>query len=134
MASVCATSLALMDAGVPIKEPVCGVAMGIFADTDESRENITSYRILTDISGLEDYMGDMDFKVAGTLEGITSLQVSLKYFQVVKFLIHLNFELYYSQADFKIHGLPINLIKETLEKSKGIFLNQFMKVQQSLYI
>jgi polyribonucleotide nucleotidyltransferase len=80
MASVCATSLALMDAGVNIKEPVCGVAMGIFADTDESGDKITNYKILTDISGLEDYMGDMDFKVAGTAEGITSLQVSF-YFQ-----------------------------------------------------
>jgi polyribonucleotide nucleotidyltransferase len=76
MASVCATSLALLDAGVPIKEPVCGVAMGIFADFDEKKEKITNYKILTDISGIEDYMGDMDFKVAGTQEGITALQVS----------------------------------------------------------
>ena len=78
MASVCATSLALMDAGVPIKEHVCGVAMGIFADMDESKQKVLDYKILTDISGIEDYMGDMDFKVAGTAEGITSLQVSKK--------------------------------------------------------
>lgn len=76
MASVCATSLALMDAGVPIKEPVCGVAMGIFVETDD-QENIQKYKILTDISGFEDYMGDMDFKVAGTFDGITALQVSV---------------------------------------------------------
>jgi polyribonucleotide nucleotidyltransferase len=93
MASVCATSLALMDAGVPIKEPVCGVAMGIFADTDESKDNVTNYQILTDISGLEDFMGDMDFKVAGTQEGITSLQVIHFYIKTLLSYIDIsNFE------------------------------------------
>lgn len=75
MASVCATSMALMDAGVPIQEPVCGVAMGIFTKFDEKNENIINYKILTDISGFEDYMGDTDFKIAGTLNGITAVQV-----------------------------------------------------------
>ena len=76
MASVCATSMALMDAGVPIKEPVCGVAMGIVTEHDETTNELLKYQILTDISGIEDYMGDMDFKVAGTFDGITALQVS----------------------------------------------------------
>lgn len=75
MASVCASSMALMDAGVPIKETVCGVAMGIFTEFDEKNDSILRYKILTDISGFEDYMGDMDFKIAGTKEGITAVQV-----------------------------------------------------------
>lgn len=72
-ASVCASTLALMDAGVPIKKPVAGVAMGLIKD--ESNGNIA---ILTDIQGLEDFMGDMDFKVAGTPEGITAIQMDIK--------------------------------------------------------
>jgi polyribonucleotide nucleotidyltransferase len=75
MASVCATSMALMDAGVPIKRSVCGVAMGIITKFDETKENLIEYKILTDISGFEDYMGDMDFKIAGTQDGITAIQV-----------------------------------------------------------
>ena len=71
MATVCGTSLSLMDAGVPILAPVAGVAMGLI------RENET-YRILTDILGDEDHLGDMDFKVAGTPEGITALQMDIK--------------------------------------------------------
>ncbi len=79
MASVCATSMALMDAGVPIKESVCGVAMGILTRTeidDNGLEKIIEHKILTDISGFEDYYGDMDFKIAGTINGITAVQVS----------------------------------------------------------
>ncbi|MCS7221401.1 MAG: polyribonucleotide nucleotidyltransferase [Anaerolineae bacterium] len=72
MASVCASTLALMDAGVPIKAPVAGVAMGLI--TDENGR----YAILTDIQGIEDAMGDMDFKVAGTARGITALQMDIK--------------------------------------------------------
>jgi polyribonucleotide nucleotidyltransferase len=72
MGSVCGSSLALMDAGVPIKAPVSGVAMGLM--TDEAGR----YAILTDIQGVEDFMGDMDFKVAGTAEGITALQMDIK--------------------------------------------------------
>ncbi|MBQ9949514.1 MAG: polyribonucleotide nucleotidyltransferase, partial [Clostridia bacterium] len=72
-ASICASTMALMDAGVPIKKPVAGVAMGLIKD--ESNGNIA---ILTDIQGLEDFLGDMDFKVAGTREGITAIQMDIK--------------------------------------------------------
>lgn len=71
MASVCGSTLSLMDAGVPIKSPVAGVAMGLIKSDDD-------YRILTDIAGLEDAMGDMDFKVAGTPKGITAMQMDIK--------------------------------------------------------
>lgn len=71
MASVCATSLALMDAGVPIKAPIAGMAMGLVREGDRRV-------ILTDIMGMEDALGDMDFKVAGTREGVTALQMDLK--------------------------------------------------------
>ncbi len=71
MASVCGSSLALMDAGVPIKSPVAGIAMGMMKEGDR-------YQILTDIQGLEDHIGDMDFKVAGTREGVTALQMDIK--------------------------------------------------------
>ena len=72
-ASICASTMSLMDAGVPIKKPVAGVAMGLIKD--DSTGNIA---ILTDIQGLEDFMGDMDFKVAGTKEGITAIQMDIK--------------------------------------------------------
>jgi polyribonucleotide nucleotidyltransferase len=71
MASVCGTSLSLMDAGVPIKAPVAGVAMGLVKEDDD-------YSVLTDILGDEDHLGDMDFKVAGTENGITALQMDIK--------------------------------------------------------
>jgi polyribonucleotide nucleotidyltransferase len=71
MASVCGTSLALMDAGVPIKAPVAGVAMGLVLDGGR-------YKVITDILGDEDHLGDMDFKVAGTASGITALQMDIK--------------------------------------------------------
>lgn len=70
-ASICAGTLALMDAGVPIKAPVAGIAMGLVMDGD-------NYSVLTDIQGLEDHLGDMDFKVAGTAAGITALQMDIK--------------------------------------------------------
>ncbi|MFQ5854741.1 MAG: polyribonucleotide nucleotidyltransferase [Anaerolineae bacterium] len=73
MASVCASTLALMDAGVPIKKPVSGIAMGLVTEPDIGR-----YKILTDIQGMEDHLGDMDFKVAGTRDGITALQMDIK--------------------------------------------------------
>ena len=88
MASVSGSTLALMDGGVPIKAPVSGVAMGLVKEGDD-------YVILTDIQGLEDHMGDMDFKVAGTRDGITALQM-----------------------DMKITGVSAQLLKEALEKSK----------------
>jgi len=72
MASVCGSTLALMDAGVPISAPVAGIAMGLIMGEDNN------YRVLTDIAGQEDFMGDMDFKVAGTAAGITALQMDIK--------------------------------------------------------
>jgi polyribonucleotide nucleotidyltransferase len=71
MASVCGSSLSLMDAGVPIKAPVAGIAMGLIKEGDD-------YVVLTDIAGVEDHLGDMDFKVAGTEHGITALQMDIK--------------------------------------------------------
>lgn len=71
MASVCASTLALMDTGVPIKAPVAGIAMGLIKEEDR-------YAILTDILGMEDMLGDMDFKVAGTADGVTALQMDIK--------------------------------------------------------
>ena len=71
MASVCGSSLSLMDAGVPLKKPVAGIAMGLIKEGDD-------YIVLTDIAGVEDHLGDMDFKVAGTHDGITALQMDIK--------------------------------------------------------
>jgi polyribonucleotide nucleotidyltransferase len=73
MASVCGSTMALMDAGVPIKAPVAGVAMGLVTDPDSDR-----FTVLTDIQGMEDALGDMDFKVAGTAEGVTAIQMDIK--------------------------------------------------------
>jgi polyribonucleotide nucleotidyltransferase len=89
MASVCGSTLALMDGGVPIKAPVAGVAMGLVKEGDH-------YVILSDIQGLEDHMGDMDFKVAGTADGITALQM-----------------------DMKITGVSAQLLQEALEQAKA---------------
>jgi len=73
MASTCASTIALMDGGVPIKAPVSGIAMGLVAENDSNQV------ILTDIMGIEDYMiGDMDFKLAGTREGVTAIQMDIK--------------------------------------------------------
>ncbi|KAG8197081.1 hypothetical protein JTE90_004347 [Oedothorax gibbosus] len=94
MASVCGGSLALMDAGVPISTPVAGVAMGLISVPDEDKPyKISDYRILTDILGLEDYMGDMDFKIAGSKKGITA-----------------------AQLDIKIAGLPLPIIMEAIKQ------------------
>jgi polyribonucleotide nucleotidyltransferase len=71
MGSVCGSTLALMDAGVPILRPVAGIAMGLIKEGDR-------VAVLTDIQGMEDHLGDMDFKVAGTSEGITALQMDIK--------------------------------------------------------
>jgi polyribonucleotide nucleotidyltransferase len=90
MGSVCGSTMALMDAGVPIKAPVAGVAMGLITD-DTGR-----YKILTDIQGTEDHLGDMDFKVAGTAAGITALQM-----------------------DIKISGLSTKMMKEALTQAYG---------------
>jgi polyribonucleotide nucleotidyltransferase len=73
MASVCGGSLSMMDAGVPLKAPVAGIAMGLVMN-----EQTGKYAVLTDIAGAEDHYGDMDFKVAGTREGVTALQMDIK--------------------------------------------------------
>ncbi|GIT69753.1 MAG: hypothetical protein Ct9H300mP27_08570 [Chloroflexota bacterium] len=73
MGSVCGSSLALMDAGVPMKAPVAGIAMGLVTNSDGG------YAILSDIQGIEDFLGDMDFKVAGTAQGINALQMDIKF-------------------------------------------------------
>jgi polyribonucleotide nucleotidyltransferase len=88
MASVCGSTLALMDAGVPIKAPVAGIAMGLMSDG-------TNFRVLTDIQGVEDFTGDMDFKVAGTREGITALQL-----------------------DTKLDGIPEKVLSDALAQAK----------------
>lgn len=87
-ASICAGTLALMAAGVPIKSPVAGIAMGLISDG-------TNYTVLTDIQGLEDHLGDMDFKVAGTKDGITALQM-----------------------DIKIQGITEQILREALTQAK----------------
>lgn len=101
MASVCGSTLALMDTGVPIKAPVAGIAMGLIKEDDR-------YQILTDIQGLEDHLGDMDFKVAGTAKGITALQM-----------------------DIKIKGITPELMMKALEqarKARLFILDEMLKV------
>lgn len=88
MAAVCGSTLSLMDAGVPIKKPVSGIAMGVITGQDNQ------YKILTDIAGLEDFNGDMDFKVAGTKDGITAVQL-----------------------DMKVMGLSIDILEEALKQA-----------------
>ena len=95
MASVCGTSLSLMDAGVPIKSPVAGVAMGLVKEDED-------YTVLTDILGDEDHLGDMDFKVAGTADGITALQMDIKIQGITKEIM----EIALNQAkDARLHIL-----------------------------
>ncbi len=88
-ASICASTLALMDGGVPIKAPVAGIAMGLMYEDDKN------YKVLTDIQGPEDHHGDMDFKVAGTRDGITAIQL-----------------------DVKVEGVPIKILGEAMRQSK----------------
>lgn len=90
MGSVCASSVALMDAGVPIPRHIAGISMGLMMASD------TSYRILTDIQGPEDHHGDMDFKAAGTREGLTAIQM-----------------------DVKVEGVTIQILRETLEQARA---------------
>lgn len=89
MAATCSSCLALMDAGVPLKNPVSGIAMGLMMDGD------TPY-VLSDIADAEDFAGDMDFKVTGTAQGITALQM-----------------------DMKVHGLPVDILAQAIEQSKA---------------
>ncbi len=90
-ASICGSTLALMDAGVPIRKPVAGISTGLVTDKNDSNR----YIMLTDIQGIEDFFGDMDFKVGGTKDGITAIQV-----------------------DIKIDGLTYDIIKEAFERTK----------------
>lgn len=89
-ASICGSTLALMDAGVPIKAPVAGIAMGLMKSDDGKK-----VAVLSDIQGLEDFLGDMDFKVAGTRQGITAIQM-----------------------DIKIKGIDRNILETALEQAK----------------
>ncbi len=115
-ASICASSLALMDGGVPIKAPVAGIAMGLMSRVARSRaiegydssQNL-EYKILTDIQGPEDHHGDMDFKVAGTREGITAIQL-----------------------DVKVEGVPIKILAEAMKQSKKARLAILDKIQSEI--
>jgi polyribonucleotide nucleotidyltransferase len=102
MASACAASLSLMDAGVPIREPVGGIAIGLVTDAD-------SYKILTDIAGVEDHYGDMDFKVTGTKNGITAIQL-----------------------DIKIEGITFPIIEEVLRAAKEARTVILNKMQEAI--
>jgi polyribonucleotide nucleotidyltransferase len=102
MGSVCGSTLSMMDAGVPISKPVSGAAMGLIKEGDE-------VRILTDIQGIEDFLGDMDFKVAGTDVGITALQM-----------------------DMKIAGLPLETIAEAINKAKPARAHILAKMLESI--
>lgn len=112
-ASICGSTLALMDAGVPIKKPVAGISTGLVTDKNDSNR----YVMLTDIQGIEDFFGDMDFKVGGTKDGITAIQV-----------------------DIKTDGLTYDIIKEAFEKTKiardyildEIMLKQIEKPRQEI--
>ena len=103
MGSVCGSTLALMDAGVPIKAPVAGVAMGLVMDEDGK------YAILTDIQGVEDFLGDMDFKVAGTANGVNALQM-----------------------DIKIKGITPKVMEEALNQAKQARFVVLEKIQNTL--
>jgi len=103
-ASTCGSTLALMDAGVPIKELVAGIAMGLITDKNDPKK----YKLLTDIQGAEDHNGDMDFKVAGTKNGITAIQL-----------------------DIKLHGISFDVVAETLEAAKKVRL-EIIKVMTSV--
>ncbi|MBE9115554.1 polyribonucleotide nucleotidyltransferase [Lusitaniella coriacea LEGE 07157] len=102
MGSVCGSTLALMDAGVPIEKPVSGAAMGLIKEGDE-------VRVLTDIQGIEDFLGDMDFKVAGTDSGITALQM-----------------------DMKITGLPMQVVSQAIQKALPARLHILEKMLSAL--
>ncbi|OHA60148.1 MAG: polyribonucleotide nucleotidyltransferase [Candidatus Vogelbacteria bacterium RIFOXYD1_FULL_46_19] len=103
MGSVCASTLALMDGGVPITRPVAGIAMGLFFDTEKN------YKVLTDIQGPEDHHGDMDFKVAGTSEGVTGIQL-----------------------DIKVDGIPIPILVEALAGAKAARLHILDKITAAI--
>ncbi|HNW71364.1 MAG TPA: polyribonucleotide nucleotidyltransferase [Candidatus Paceibacterota bacterium] len=102
-ASICASTLALMDGGVPIKAPVAGIAMGLMYENDNK------YKVLTDIQGPEDHHGDMDFKVAGTREGITAIQL-----------------------DVKVEGVPVKILGEAMIQSKKARLSILDTIEKEI--
>jgi len=103
MASVCSSSLSLMDAGVPIKAPVVGIAMGLVTGEDNS------HVVLTDIEGMEDHYGDMDFKVAGTVEGITAIQL-----------------------DIKLQGISYEIVAEAIKQAREAHLEILDNLKQAI--
>eukprot|EP00828_Plagiopyla_frontata_P045276 TRINITY_DN769_c0_g1_i2.p1 TRINITY_DN769_c0_g1~~TRINITY_DN769_c0_g1_i2.p1 ORF type:complete len:553 (-),score=107.52 TRINITY_DN769_c0_g1_i2:1089-2747(-) len=103
-ASVCGSTLALLDAGVPIKRPAAGIAMGLITSEDCSKE-----QVLTDIQGIEDFFGDMDFKVAGTIEGITSIQV-----------------------DTKLQGFSFNVVENAIKDARKARLIILKKIEECI--
>uniref|UniRef100_A0A8B9T3N3 polyribonucleotide nucleotidyltransferase n=1 Tax=Anas platyrhynchos TaxID=8839 RepID=A0A8B9T3N3_ANAPL len=103
MASACGGSLALMDAGVPVSSAVAGVAVGLVTKYSPEKGDLEDYRLLTDILGIEDYYGDMDFKMAGTNKGITALQV-----------------------DLKLPGIPIKVVMEAIQQAAKREILQIM--------
>jgi polyribonucleotide nucleotidyltransferase len=118
MATVCGASLALMDAGVPIKKPVAGIAMGLIKEGDK-------YAVLSDILGDEDHLGDMDFKVAGTDKGITSLQMDIKITSITREIMSLALDqanegrlhiLSEMAKEIKIHRKEVNEFAPRVEK------------------
>ncbi len=102
-ASICASTLALMDGGVPILAPVAGIAMGLMYESDDA------YKILTDIQGPEDHHGDMDFKVAGTKNGVTAIQL-----------------------DVKVEGVPVKILSEALLQAKVARLKILERIEQEI--
>ena len=110
MASTCAACLALMDGGVPIKNPVSGIAMGLMMEmTDKKSTEDKKYLVLTDVQGEEDHYGDMDFKAAGTKNGITALQM-----------------------DIKVRGITYQIMKDALEQSKKARIQILAKMMETL--
>ena len=112
MAATCSSCMALMDAGVPLKRPVSGVAMGLMVDVPKGQpieaSDIDKAYVLTDLMDAEDFAGDMDFKVAGTTEGITALQM-----------------------DMKVHGLPVEILEKAIKQShegRMFILNHILEV------
>lgn len=101
-ASICASTLALMDGGVPIKAPVAGIAMGLMM-------NDAGYKILTDIQGPEDHHGDMDFKIAGTRDGVTAIQL-----------------------DVKVEGVPIKILSEAMHQAKSARITILDRIEQEI--
>ncbi len=120
-ASICASTLALMDGGVPIKAPVAGIAMGLmlrnaksrvpeeYKSFDDTHGQNLEYKILTDIQGPEDHYGDMDFKIAGTREGITAIQL-----------------------DVKVEGVPIKILGEAMRQSKKARITILDKIEKEI--